>query len=276
MLEPYEAQVSSTVLRGRGGSNTSLLPGRSVSGISQRWRVYARPDPAGAADDGEIVASSEWRTTKYQIRCQEPTLRTMMRESPFRFLTLFSAWRPCPGRFSSEVRCKWTIRTPVEISEESHFFGDRLCGSEGTHVCEIHLVSERRRADHGHFDASVREVEFRPYLGEERGKQREKGLTVSAAGYRGVRFGHHENLRIMEPGVVGTLEVVADAEEVIVRRVTRGWAVVDGHREARIASQDPVAVDVPPERVARLEVGHTAAVVVGAGGDADTRQEHRA
>src|SRR5271166_7071634 len=27
MLEPYEAQVSSTVLRGRGGSNTSLLPG---------------------------------------------------------------------------------------------------------------------------------------------------------------------------------------------------------------------------------------------------------
>ena len=49
MLEPYEAQVSSTVLRGRGGSNTSLLPGRSVSGSSQRGRVCARPDPAGGA-----------------------------------------------------------------------------------------------------------------------------------------------------------------------------------------------------------------------------------
>jgi lysophospholipase L1-like esterase len=28
-------------------------------------------------------------------------------------------WRPRPGRFSSEVRCGWTIRTLVEISEES-------------------------------------------------------------------------------------------------------------------------------------------------------------
>ena len=36
MLELDEGQLSRPVLRGRGGSNTSLLPGRSVSGSSQR------------------------------------------------------------------------------------------------------------------------------------------------------------------------------------------------------------------------------------------------
>ena len=39
------------------GSRSVLEIPRSVSGISQRGRVYARPDPAGVADDGEIVAS---------------------------------------------------------------------------------------------------------------------------------------------------------------------------------------------------------------------------
>src|SRR5208337_949060 len=41
MLELDEGQLSRPVLRGRGGSNTSLLPGPSVSGSSQRGRVCA-------------------------------------------------------------------------------------------------------------------------------------------------------------------------------------------------------------------------------------------
>src|SRR5208282_1823376 len=48
MLELDEGQLSRPVLRGRGGSNTSLLPGRSVDGSSQRGGS-ARPDPAGLA-----------------------------------------------------------------------------------------------------------------------------------------------------------------------------------------------------------------------------------
>ena|SRR5208282_1473724 len=47
MLELDEGQLSRPVLRGRGGSNTSLLPGLSVNGSSQRGRACARPDPAG-------------------------------------------------------------------------------------------------------------------------------------------------------------------------------------------------------------------------------------
>ena len=42
MLEPYEVQVSSTVLRGRGGSNTSLLPGYEV-------KAHASLRPQGGA-----------------------------------------------------------------------------------------------------------------------------------------------------------------------------------------------------------------------------------
>src|SRR5208337_782258 len=49
MLELDEGQLSRPVLRGRGGSNTSLLPGQSVAGNRQRGRVYAQPDPAGGA-----------------------------------------------------------------------------------------------------------------------------------------------------------------------------------------------------------------------------------
>ena len=139
------------------------------------------------------------------------------------------------------------------------------------HDGQNRLVSVRLRADHGHFDATVGEPELRPYLGEEPGKQREKGLTARGAGYRGVLFGEQVKLRIMEPGVVATLEVVADAEAVIVVRVTRGFGVVGGHRDARRASHDPVALDVPPERVFRSDAGHTLAVVVGAGGDAEMR-----
>src|SRR5208337_2175788 len=45
MLELDEGQLSRPVLRGRGGSNTSLLPGRSVDGSSQRGWVCARSDP---------------------------------------------------------------------------------------------------------------------------------------------------------------------------------------------------------------------------------------
>ena len=36
MLEPYEVQVSSTVLRGRGGSNVSLLPDRKLAVLEKR------------------------------------------------------------------------------------------------------------------------------------------------------------------------------------------------------------------------------------------------
>src|SRR5208282_895609 len=49
MLELDEGQLSRPVLRGRGGSNTSLLPGRSVAGSSRRGRVCAGPDPASLA-----------------------------------------------------------------------------------------------------------------------------------------------------------------------------------------------------------------------------------
>ena len=65
MLELDEGQLSRPVLRGRGGSNTSLLPGLSVSGSSQRGRVWARPDPAGGAWSvkrgawGESIVASE-------------------------------------------------------------------------------------------------------------------------------------------------------------------------------------------------------------------------
>src|SRR5271157_915112 len=52
MLELDEGQLSRPVLRGRGGSNTSLLPGLSVSGSSQRARVCAGPDP--------LVWRGEW------------------------------------------------------------------------------------------------------------------------------------------------------------------------------------------------------------------------
>ena len=48
--------------------------------------------------------------------------------------------------------------------------------------------------------------------------------------------------------------------------VTRGRGVVGGHRDARLASHGPVAVDVPPELVIRLDAGHTVAVLPGAGG----------
>src|SRR5271157_79345 len=54
MLELDEGQLSRPVLRGRGGSNTSLLPGRSVDGSSQRGRACARPDPAGEAGAKEL------------------------------------------------------------------------------------------------------------------------------------------------------------------------------------------------------------------------------
>src|SRR5271157_222331 len=57
MLEPYDTQVSSTVLRGRGGSNTSLLPGQSVAGRSQRGRVVASSGEWRVASGGRIVAT---------------------------------------------------------------------------------------------------------------------------------------------------------------------------------------------------------------------------
>jgi len=45
-----------------------------------------------------------WQLRGDEIRCQEPILRTMMRESPFRFLTPFSA----PGRRSHRTRSRFT------------------------------------------------------------------------------------------------------------------------------------------------------------------------
>src|SRR5208337_4326302 len=60
MLELDEGQLSRPVLRGRGGSNTSLLPDLSVSGSSQRGRVCARPDPSVLAGSVGRGAREEW------------------------------------------------------------------------------------------------------------------------------------------------------------------------------------------------------------------------
>ncbi|MGZ6073080.1 MAG: hypothetical protein ACXWOA_04265, partial [Isosphaeraceae bacterium] len=51
-------------------------------------------------------------------------------------------WRPRPGRFSSEVRRKWIIRTLVEISEESHVFSAEPALRSGTAgVAVVDLVA---------------------------------------------------------------------------------------------------------------------------------------
>jgi hypothetical protein len=75
MLEPYEAQVSSTVLRGRGGSNTSLLPGLSVSGSSRRERVCAhltllvgRVPTWGRKNSGQWLVVSEYERREPVVR----------------------------------------------------------------------------------------------------------------------------------------------------------------------------------------------------------------
>src|SRR5271157_6485237 len=69
MLELDEGQLSRPVLRGRGGSNTSLLPGRSVDGSSQRGKVCARPEPAGPGGRRENSGQriwSKWRVVREQ------------------------------------------------------------------------------------------------------------------------------------------------------------------------------------------------------------------
>src|SRR5271157_6135666 len=70
-LELHEGKLSRAVLRGggggdvtslpdRGGSNTSLLPGRSVSGSSQRGRVRARPAPRWSRRGTRSVGREAW------------------------------------------------------------------------------------------------------------------------------------------------------------------------------------------------------------------------
>src|SRR5271157_312319 len=136
-------------------------------------------------------------------------------------------------------------------------------------------------AGHGHFAGSEGVPVTRAKLAKERylaaqpGFQREKGFSTGAA-YPGVLLGDQVKPQLLDPAVVGTLEVAADGEAVIVRRVTRGFGVVGGHRDARRASHDPVAVGVPPERVFRSDAGHTLAVVLGAGGRAEMRLEQLA
>jgi len=72
MLELDEGQLSRPVLRGRGGSNTSLLPGLSVDGGSQRGRVCARPEPAGLASwSVERKNSGKWLVAS---ECEEREL----------------------------------------------------------------------------------------------------------------------------------------------------------------------------------------------------------
>src|SRR5271157_346721 len=131
------------------------------------------------------------------------------------------------------------------------------------------------RADHGYFDGSE-EVPATRYLVARTGKQREIGLTASAAGYRGVLGGDQVKPQLTDPAVVGTLEIAADGEDVIVRRVRRGCSMVGGHRDARRGSQHPVAVDVIPELVLRSDAGHTAAGLLAAGGCQETSLEELA
>src|SRR5208337_2810643 len=66
MLELDEGQLSRPVLRGRGGSNTSLLPGRSVEAVASGGGFAHDLPPLGPADGGRTVASEsggsgEWR-----------------------------------------------------------------------------------------------------------------------------------------------------------------------------------------------------------------------
>src|SRR5208337_5212794 len=121
-------------------------------------------------------------------------------------------------------------------------------------------------AGHGHFDGSEGVPVTRAKIVKERypaaqpGLQRESGFTGTRAAYHGVLVGDQVKPQLLDPAVVGTLEVAADGEAVIVRRVTRGWAVVGGHRDARRASQGPVGGEGPPDRVIRSDAGHTVAV----------------
>src|SRR5271157_6190239 len=134
-------------------------------------------------------------------------------------------------------------------------------------------------AGHGHFAGSEGVPVTRANLAKERypaaqpGFQRETGFTGAGAGYRGVLLGDQVKPQLLDPAVVGTLEVAADGEAVIVRRVTRGWGVVGRHRDARQASHGPVGAGGPPERVTRSDAGHTLTVVRGAGGQADSKFE---
>src|SRR5271157_4458006 len=131
-------------------------------------------------------------------------------------------------------------------------------------------------AGHGHFAGSEGVPVTRANILKERypaaqlGFQREIGFTGTGAGYRGILLGDQDKPQLLDPAVVGTLEVAADGEAVIVRRVTRGCGVVGGHRDARRASQGPVGGEGPPDRVIRSDAGNTVAVVRGASGQADT------
>src|SRR5208337_5165718 len=97
-----------------------------------------------------------------------------------------------------------------------------------------------RGAGHGHIDGSEGVPVTRANLAKERypatqpGFQRESGFTMGA-GYRGVLAGDQVKPQLLDPTVVGTLEVAADGEAVLVRRVTRVFGVVGGHRGARQA-----------------------------------------
>src|SRR5271166_5464960 len=139
-----------------------------------------------------------------------------------------------------------------------------------------------RGAGHGHLDGSEGVPVTRANLAKERysaaqpGLQRESGFTGTGAGYRGALIGDQVKPQLLDPAVVGTLEVATDGEAVKVRRVTRGWGVVGGHNGARQAAHGPVGGGGPPERVTRIEAGHTLAVVRGAGGHADSQFEQLA
>src|SRR5208337_3268646 len=80
MLELDEGQLSRPVLRGRGGSNTSLLPGLSVDGSSQRGKVVGGSGAWRVARGGRTVASeSEGREpTVLQKRQKEANLLVVL------------------------------------------------------------------------------------------------------------------------------------------------------------------------------------------------------
>ena len=108
-------------------------------------------------------------------------------------------------------------------------------------------------------------VKMERYPAPQPGLQRERGFTGRGAGYRGLRIGDQVKPQLLDPALVGTLEVAADGEAVMVRRVTRSLGVVGGHRGACLAFQDPVGAEVPPDLVTELEAGHTVAVLLASG-----------
>src|SRR5208337_766601 len=90
MLELDEGQLSRPVLRGRGGSNTSLLPDLSVDSSSQRGRVRARVTPLawrvrrGAKEQWPVVSECKAGRSRGRRKTPEQSqFAGMVQKRPF-------------------------------------------------------------------------------------------------------------------------------------------------------------------------------------------------